>query len=153
MRQKLATLVLLLFMFICMAEVAFASEPGDLVTVTVTVKNAGEAMGVEVSYPSELIYVSASPSVGFAGSKKWGQAQLSPIGTATCVYTFRVAETAAPGVYYVTATLDSGTGSPVGGSVTVGNPVHVHTRVIIKGKAATCTEAGLTDGEKCSVCG
>ena len=28
-----------------------------------------------------------------------------------------------------------------------------HTAVTVPGKAATCTEAGLTDGEKCSVCG
>ena len=28
-----------------------------------------------------------------------------------------------------------------------------HTPVIVPGKAATCTETGLTDGEKCSVCG
>ena len=28
-----------------------------------------------------------------------------------------------------------------------------HTEEIIPGKAATCTEAGLTDGKKCSVCG
>ena len=28
-----------------------------------------------------------------------------------------------------------------------------HKAVTISGKAATCTEAGLTDGEKCSVCG
>ena len=27
-----------------------------------------------------------------------------------------------------------------------------HTEEIVKGKAATCTEAGLTDGKKCSVC-
>ena len=28
-----------------------------------------------------------------------------------------------------------------------------HTEEVVKGKAATCTEAGLTDGKKCSVCG
>ena len=28
-----------------------------------------------------------------------------------------------------------------------------HTEKIVTGKAATCTEAGLTDGKKCSVCG
>ena len=28
-----------------------------------------------------------------------------------------------------------------------------HTPVIVPGKAATCTEAGLTEGSKCSVCG
>ena len=28
-----------------------------------------------------------------------------------------------------------------------------HTPVTVPGKAATCTESGLTDGEKCSVCG
>lgn len=28
-----------------------------------------------------------------------------------------------------------------------------HTEVIVPGKAATCTEAGLTDGKKCSDCG
>ena len=32
-------------------------------------------------------------------------------------------------------------------------PVHVHTPETIPGKAATCTEAGLTDGEKCKTCG
>lgn len=30
---------------------------------------------------------------------------------------------------------------------------HVHTEVKIPGKAATCTEAGLTEGKKCSECG
>ncbi|MGN1370160.1 MAG: hypothetical protein ACI4WX_14920 [Aristaeellaceae bacterium] len=28
-----------------------------------------------------------------------------------------------------------------------------HTEVVVPGKAATCTEAGITDGKKCSVCG
>ncbi|MBQ8083920.1 MAG: leucine-rich repeat domain-containing protein [Clostridia bacterium] len=28
-----------------------------------------------------------------------------------------------------------------------------HTEEVVKGKAATCTEKGLTDGKKCSVCG
>ena len=32
-------------------------------------------------------------------------------------------------------------------------PTHVHTEVTIEGKAATCTEKGLTEGVKCSVCG
>ena len=31
--------------------------------------------------------------------------------------------------------------------------VHEHTEEIIPGKAATCTETGLTEGVKCSVCG
>ncbi len=30
---------------------------------------------------------------------------------------------------------------------------HVHTEVIIEGKAPTCTEAGLTEGVKCAECG
>ena len=30
---------------------------------------------------------------------------------------------------------------------------HVHTEQTVKGKAATCTEAGLTDGVKCADCG
>ncbi len=30
---------------------------------------------------------------------------------------------------------------------------HTHTEETVAGKAATCTEAGLTDGKKCSVCG
>lgn len=32
-------------------------------------------------------------------------------------------------------------------------PVHTHTEEVIKGTPATCTEKGLTDGKKCSVCG
>ena len=32
-------------------------------------------------------------------------------------------------------------------------PALGHTEVTVEGKAATCTEAGLTDGKKCSVCG
>ena len=32
-------------------------------------------------------------------------------------------------------------------------PLAEHTEVTIPGKAATCTETGLTDGTKCSVCG
>ena len=30
---------------------------------------------------------------------------------------------------------------------------HTHTEEVVKGKAATCEETGLTDGKKCSVCG
>ena len=30
---------------------------------------------------------------------------------------------------------------------------HIHTEEVIPGKAATCTESGLTDGKKCSECG
>ena len=32
-------------------------------------------------------------------------------------------------------------------------PKVAHTEAVIPGKAATCTETGLTDGKKCSVCG
>ena len=32
-------------------------------------------------------------------------------------------------------------------------PAKGHTEVKVNGKAATCTEAGLTEGKKCSVCG
>ena len=32
-------------------------------------------------------------------------------------------------------------------------PAKGHTEVTVAGKAATCTESGLTDGKKCSVCG
>ena len=34
-----------------------------------------------------------------------------------------------------------------------GSGEHTHTEVTIPGKAPTCTETGLTDGKKCSVCG
>ena len=33
------------------------------------------------------------------------------------------------------------------------NEEHKHTEVVVKGKAASCTEKGLTDGKKCSECG
>lgn len=39
------------------------------------------------------------------------------------------------------------------GEVTVTLPLAEHTEETIPGKAATCTETGLTDGVKCSVCG
>ena len=39
------------------------------------------------------------------------------------------------------------------GEVTVTLPLVKHTEETIPGKAATCTETGLTDGVKCSVCG
>lgn len=39
------------------------------------------------------------------------------------------------------------------GEVTVTLPLAKHTEETIHGKAATCTETGLTDGVKCSVCG
>lgn len=39
-----------------------------------------------------------------------------------------------------------------GGIITIEGG-HTHTSVIIPGKAATCTEEGMTDGEKCSECG
>ncbi len=41
-------------------------------------------------------------------------------------------------------------GGKIGSVVPV---VHTHTEETIPGKAATCTETGLTDGIKCSVCG
>ena len=31
--------------------------------------------------------------------------------------------------------------------------IYPHTEVVVEGKDATCTETGLTDGKKCSVCG
>ncbi len=37
--------------------------------------------------------------------------------------------------------------------VSVYGTEHNHTPIIVKGKAATCTATGLTDGTKCSVCG
>ena len=33
------------------------------------------------------------------------------------------------------------------------NNTHTHTEEVIPGKAATCTETGLTEGKKCSTCG
>lgn len=36
---------------------------------------------------------------------------------------------------------------------TSGSAAHIHNAVSVPGKAPTCTEDGLTDGEKCSECG
>lgn len=36
--------------------------------------------------------------------------------------------------------------------VTITDPPLGHTEVVVPGKAATCTESGLSDGKKCSVC-
>ncbi|MBO5371545.1 MAG: leucine-rich repeat protein [Lachnospiraceae bacterium] len=33
------------------------------------------------------------------------------------------------------------------------DPVHIHTEAVVTGKAATCTEDGLTDGIVCETCG
>ncbi len=46
--------------------------------------------------------------------------------------------------------LGNGTGD-IGNGNTV-TPEHTHTIELILGKVATCTEEGLTDGERCSVC-
>ena len=43
--------------------------------------------------------------------------------------------------------------SDCGTTKTEAIPMIAHSPVIVKGKAATCTETGLTDGTKCSVCG
>ena len=43
--------------------------------------------------------------------------------------------------------------SRCGASYTEPIPVKEHTPETIQGKAATCTEAGLTDGSRCTVCG
>ena len=56
------------------------------------------------------------------------------------------------------STTDTGAGSSDTDSEDNGGneeqkPEHVHTEEIVKGKAATCTEKGLTDGKKCSECG
>ena len=56
------------------------------------------------------------------------------------------------GVRTYTATATFG-GKTFTNSQTEVIPAKGHTSVTIPGKAATCTQTGLTDGEKCSVCG
>ena len=71
------------------------------------------------------------------------------VGTGTVVIKFT-------GVKYtgektLTFTIKSASGSSTPPTPT--DPSHKHTEVVVKGKAATCTATGLTDGKKCSVCG
>ena len=63
--------------------------------------------------------------------------------------------TFAPGTHTVTI---KGASSSASTTFTVAAPTpteppHVHSEEIVKGYAATCTKAGLTDGKKCSTCG
>ena len=63
-----------------------------------------------------------------------------------------VAKTAAPHEHvWVDATCTAAKTCSVCGE-TEGDPLP-HTEEVVPGKAATCTETGLTDGKKCSVCG
>ena len=151
--KKTFVLILMILAVFCAVQGSYASKPGDTVSVTISITGAGQYFGIYVDYPAELEFVSTSPSVGFAGAHRWGQAQLGSIGSATCVYTFRIAADAKPGTYTVTASMEEGSGTVSGGTVTVDEPVHSHTPETIPGKAATCEKDGLTDGEKCSVCG
>jgi hypothetical protein len=60
------------------------------------------------------------------------------------------------GSFTVTVTAESGESASKKVIVEKGeepNPPHVHTEEVLAGKAATCTEAGLTEGKKCSECG
>lgn len=40
----------------------------------------------------------------------------------------------------------------IGSIPATGEAAHIHTQVLVKGKSATCTQSGLTDGYKCSEC-
>ncbi len=151
--KKTFALILMLMIALCAFQVSYASKPGDTVSVTVSITGAGQLFGIYIDYPAELQFVSTNPSVGYAGAHRWGQAQLGSIGSAECTYTFRIASDAKPGTYTVTASMEEGSGTVSGGTVTVDEPVHTHSPEKVTGKAATCEEAGLTDGEKCSVCG
>ncbi len=128
MMKKTFALILALMLVLCAVPASFASKPGDTVTVTVSISGAGDTFAAEISYPSELIYVGASTEgSAAAGPHKWSVISTGTIGSASATYTFKISENAKPGTYNVTASLINGSGTLTGGSVTVGEPVHVHT--------------------------
>ncbi|MBO4926548.1 MAG: hypothetical protein J5472_08715, partial [Clostridia bacterium] len=59
----------------------------------------------------------------------------------------------APGVKTYTCTRQGASGGPCGATKTESIPALGHAEQAIPGKAATCTETGLTEGSKCSRCG
>ena len=165
--KKLVSAILVLAMLLS-AAVAFAAAPGDTVTVTMSFSSSTAcAVTLGVSYnESVLQYVSSSGSAPgafvAAGKNSINMAATTPITSATFTYTFRVLDSAPAGTYNIRLSagicVDSSQNttscSLSGASVVVVRDECTHgTTQAIAGKAPTCTETGLTEGQKCVLCG
>ena len=165
--KKLVSAILVLAMLLS-AAVAFAAAPGDTATVTMSFSSSTAcAVTLGVSYnESVLQYVSSSGSAPgafvAAGKNSINMAATTPITSATFTYTFRVLDSAPAGTYNIRLSagicVDSSQNmtscSQSGASVVVVRDECTHgTTQAIAGKAPTCTETGLTEGQKCVLCG
>ena len=140
----------------------------DKGTYTVTVKGKGnyqDTATAEWSIVEKAMTVSAAGYDGVYDGQPHGitvsvtdpeSGAAVKYGTAAGTYDLDASPTltdAGTMTVYFKATADNYTDYTGSAVVTISDPVHVHTPEKIPGKAATCTEDGLTDGEKCSTCG
>ena len=158
-KMRFVVLAFMLIMLMCVSS-AFAAEPGETVTVNMNLSNSDAiifTLGSPSYDASALEVVGQNPAAGHTfvdiNSDGYTPYPSGKIGTVTV----KIRDNAKPGTYTISfstsgaVSVDLGSARlSVSATVTVVCP-HTNTETI-PGKAATCTETGLTDGTKCSVC-
>ena len=159
-KMRFVVLAFMLIMLMCVSS-AFAAEPGETVTVNMNLSNSDAiifTLGSPSYDASALEVVGQNPAAGHTfvdiNSDGYTPYPSGKIGTVTV----KIRDNAKPGTYTISfstsgaVSVDLGSARlSVSATVTVVCP-HTNTETI-PGKAATCTETGLTDGTKCSACG
>lgn len=178
MRKFLSMVLVTVLLISCMTLAAFASNPGDTVTVTYSVSgNPGfVTYGAQISWADGLKLTGiteGSLTAGkgaFSGNPGNGKVGFFSMGDAITgdgvlfTATFEIDKDAEPGDYNVSVSLDeSATSGESGlvsisisgdkGKITVDKPEckHENTEIINK-KDATCTEEGNTGDTYCNDC-
>ncbi len=158
------------------------AKPGDTVNIQVSVSNnPGVVMlGLDVGYDSsvmKLTKVTDGALLGTATHTKnlernpyhltWDNPTVTTDFTQNGVIvtlTFLINNDASPGSYPISLSYEKDNSEIMNvnmddvdfvlenGAIVIEN-IHTHTSETIPGTAATCTEDGMTDGEKCSECG
>lgn len=162
--KKLLGAVLAL-MLLCMATAFADVQAGDTVTVNFTcISEKGCAAMINVVYDSNVLeYVSATGGNSHSANR-FAIMNIGGSGFNTTVtYTFQVKAGAAAGTYHISAVVSECSDlneNPVNATVTGGTSITIagsgcqhKDTMVIKGKAATCIEAGATEKTLCIACG
>ncbi len=123
---------------------ATALDGGGKVTFDVTASNVPEGAQIGVSCDDTNLAVSKVDDGKFEAT----------LPDATKTYTFTAAYDGDDNYEAASAQCSVAvTATPSPAPAPTPKPEHKHTAVAVAGKAATCTQVGLSDGSKCSECG